>query len=83
MLIRKKKPPPERGLTDRKFGRHSFCIQVVQDGVDIGTAQSIMRHNDLQSTLRCVHADSERHREAVNLRGRGSVVKADFKMTSK
>lgn len=51
-------------------GRHSFCSHLSQDGVDLGTAQELMRHNTKQSTLRYTHAASPRHREAVNRRGR-------------
>jgi len=50
--------------------RHSFCTQLVHDGLNPLEAQSAMRHKDLRSTQRYFHAHRDRMREHFNRRGR-------------
>ena len=50
--------------------RHSFCTQLVHDGLGELEAQAAMRHKSLQSTQKYFHADRDRMREHFNRRGR-------------
>lgn len=50
--------------------RHSFCTQLVHDGLNPLEAQAAMRHKDLKSTQKYFHAHRDRMREHFNRRGR-------------
>ncbi len=50
--------------------RHSFCTQIVEDGVSELQAQRLMRHTDSRSTGRYYHPTGDRMRDIVNRRGR-------------
>jgi len=49
---------------------HSFCTQLVHDGLGELEAQAAMRHKSLQSTQKYFHAHRDRMREHFNRRGR-------------
>jgi integrase len=50
--------------------RHSFCTQLIHDGVNPLEAQVAMRHKDLKSTQKYFHARKDKMREHFNNRGR-------------
>jgi len=50
--------------------RHSFCTQLVHDGLGELEAQVAMRHKGLQSTQKYFHPQRERMRDHFNRRGR-------------
>lgn len=49
-------------------GRHTFCTQVVDSGVNELRAQEIMGHADRRTTARYYHGSLERQREALEKR---------------
>lgn len=49
-------------------GRHTFCTQIVDSGVNELQAQLIMGHSDRRTTQRYYHGDLERQREALEQR---------------
>jgi hypothetical protein len=53
------------------FDRHSFCTQLVEDGVPLPTIKNLARHADIRTTQKYVHPTDESARTAVNYRGRG------------
>lgn len=50
--------------------RHSFCTQLIASGVDLATAQFLMRHADIRSTLAYFHANPARFQSIVENRGK-------------
>ena len=58
------------GLDHYSASRHSFCTQLIHDGLNPLEAQSAMRHKDLRSTQKYFHANRDRMREHFNRRGR-------------
>jgi integrase len=54
--------------------RHSFCSQLVADGVPLPVSKELARHADIKTTMRYVHVSDDMTRGAVNERGRGKVV---------
>lgn len=50
--------------------RHSFCTQLVHDGLNELEAKAAMRHRSLQSTQKYFHPQRDRMREHFNRRGR-------------
>jgi len=57
-------------ITYYEASRHSFCTQLVDDGVDALQAKALLRHADLRSTQKYYHGNMARLRDAVNTRGR-------------
>lgn len=54
--------------------RHSFCTQLVEDGVPLPIVQQLARHADIRTTQKYVHPTEESTRKAVNNRGLGKVI---------
>jgi site-specific recombinase XerD len=46
--------------------RHSFGTNLVRDGADLRTAQSLLRHSNLQTTAVYVEVADERRGEAIH-----------------
>ncbi len=59
-----------RDMDHYSASRHSFCTQLVHDGLNPLEAQAAMRHSDLRSTQKYFHAHRDRMREHFNIRGR-------------
>ena len=55
-------------------GRHSFCTQLVHDGIGQFEAQALMRHADARTTQKYFHADTQKLSKWVERRGRGNVL---------
>jgi integrase len=51
--------------------RHSFCTQLVEDGVPLPIIKELARHSDIRTTQKYVHPTDESSRDAVNRRGHG------------
>jgi integrase len=64
----------ETGVKLYEATRHSFCTQLVEDGVDLITVSKLARHSDIRTTKKYVHPTDETARSAVNKRGMGKVV---------
>ncbi len=57
-------------VTYYEASRHSFCTQLVDDGIDALQAKELMRHTDVRTTQRYYHGNISRLSEIVNNRGR-------------
>ena len=57
-------------ITYYEASRHSFCTQLVDDGVDLLHAKELMRHTDVRTTQRYYHGNITRLRDIVNKRGK-------------
>jgi integrase len=57
-------------VTYYEASRHSFCTQLVDDGLNTLQAKELMRHTDVRTTQKYYHGDTNRLRDAVNQRGR-------------
>jgi integrase len=53
--------------------RHSFCTQLVEDGVQLSIIRDLARHSDIRTTQKYVHPTGGSARQAVNHRGQGTV----------
>jgi site-specific recombinase XerD len=54
--------------------RHSFCSQLVEDGVPLPVISKLARHADIRTTQKYVHVTDEVARAAVERRGKGKVL---------
>ncbi|HQJ95351.1 MAG TPA: tyrosine-type recombinase/integrase [Syntrophorhabdaceae bacterium] len=57
-------------ITYYEASRHSFCTQLVDDGIDLLYAKELMRHTDVRTTQRYYHGNITRLRDIVNKRGK-------------
>ncbi len=57
-------------VTYYEASRHSFCTQLVDDGIDALQAKELMRHTDVRTTQRYYHGNISRLSDIVNNRGR-------------
>jgi integrase len=56
------------GIEDFRFHdlRHSFASHLVMRGVSIKAVQELLRHKNIQMTMRYAHLSQEHKKEAVN-----------------
>lgn len=57
-------------LTYYEASRHSFCTQIVDDGINVLQAKELLRHTDVRTTQRYYHGNLNNLRNVVNNRGR-------------
>jgi len=58
--------------TDTTFyeaSRHSFCTQLIEDGVDIAVVKELARHADIRTTQKYLHIRTSKLHDVVNRRG--------------
>ncbi len=55
--------------THYEAGRHSFCTQLVEQGIDIAIVKELARHSDIRTTQKYTHIRTSRLHEVVNRRG--------------
>lgn len=56
-------------VTFHEAGRHSFCTQIARSGAHPEQMRRLMRHSDIQTTMKYTHMDITDLREIVNRRG--------------
>ena len=68
MMIGVKKIAKEKGFTfNFHMLRHTYCTNLFNAGVDIKTAQELMRHSDINTTMSVyTHLDNNHKKDVVN-----------------